>query len=220
MTEPTANPPKSDVPAVNSVEATASTPETTSKPPAQSPAVLTLGFIILMLLGALIALNLKPRDPIVESSSDIAARIKKDSETLISMSGHTQGELGKKDAELLNKIRELKDAEITNRLLVTQLGETRAELEKALAQSGDSQALKSQLTLANQRSEVLGEELSKTKAQLALYAGQPQAADFADLERRLEESNRAKEFFEGRVKELEAKLGQVESTPEIPITEE
>jgi dihydroxyacetone kinase DhaKLM complex PTS-EIIA-like component DhaM len=181
---------------------------------------MTLGFIILMLLGALIALNLKPRDVVQESSSDIAARIKKDSETLISMSGHTQGELGKKDAELLEKIRELRDAEITNRLLVTQLGEARAELERAVAQSGDSQALKTQLTLANQRVEVLGEELSHTKAQLAQYAGQPQAADFADLERRLEETNRAKEFFEGRVKELEAKLAQGESTPESPQTEE
>lgn len=198
------------------VAAPATAPVAEAPKPAVSPAVLVLGFIIMALLGAILAINLKPKVAAPETSSDIAARIKKDSDALISMNSRSQGQITERDSLLLSKTKELIDLERTNQVLLSQYATTKADLERALANSGSVDITKRQLTDALKQVDGLTTDLARVRTELAAYANRPDPGDVSDLQRRLDEALRAKGFFETRVKELEAKLASLSTQPAAP----
>jgi len=215
MTEPSTSPAtEASTPATPVASAPVATPAPDATAPATaapsappSPAVLALGFIIMALLGALLFVSFQSKStPAAESQAEVAARIKKDTETLLSLNGHTQNDLSQKDALLLAKETELRDSERTKNALLTQCASLKSDLDRALANGSSGDLYKTQLADATKRLDILSADLSKARAQLADYAGRPSGDDIADLQRRLDEATRAKSFFETRVKELEMKL--------------
>ncbi|MGC4013265.1 MAG: OmpA family protein [Luteolibacter sp.] len=218
MTEPAAPtpPPTSPAPAAvvpSAAPAPAPTPtapavEATAAKPVASPAMLTLAFIIMALLGAILAINLKPKPVTSETSADIAARIKKDCDTLISMNSLSQGQISDRDTQLISKTKQIIDLERTNQALASQYATAKADLERSLANSGSLELTKRQLTDALKQVDSLTADLAKARNQLASYANRPDPGDVSDLQRRLDEALRAKGFYESRVKELEAKGAQ------------
>ncbi|MFD0895948.1 OmpA family protein [Luteolibacter ambystomatis] len=194
----------------------AAAPVVEAPKPAASPAVLVLGFIIMALLGAILAVNLKPKATTPETSSDIAARIKKDSEALISMNSRSQGQITERDSQLLSKTKEIIDLERTNQVLMSQYATAKADLERALANSGSIDITKRQLSDALKQVDGLTSDLAKVRAELASYANRPDPGDVSDLQRRLDEALRAKGFYETKAKELEIKLASLTAQPAAP----
>ncbi|BCU79226.1 OmpA family protein [Luteolibacter sp. LG18] len=219
MTEPSATPPAPTSP-VQPATPPAAAPVPAAEPSVAaaktappSNAVLALGFIIMVLLGAILAVNLKPRPAAPETSADLASRIKKDSEALISMNSQAQGQLTERDSQILAKTKALVDAERINQALVSQNATLRNDLDRALANAGSSDLFKRQLSDTLKQVDGLTADLAKARTQLAAYASRPDPGDLSDLQRRLEETTRAKSFLETRVRELEAKLAQAGSAP-------
>lgn len=137
------------------------------------------------------------------SSDDIAARMKNDIDSLVGLAGGAQQILADKDAALAAKNSALADSEKARIALNAEVSRLREDLQRGAGNASDAEMLRADLaTLATQR-DALSAELAATKAKLETMGTGVPADDFADLKRRFDETLRAKEFFEARVKELE-----------------
>jgi len=90
-----------------------------------------------------------------------------------------------------------------------------AELEKLRQQLGNALITSSQLDLLRSENETLktqrdalSSEIAKLRAELSAKGEGVAKEEYDELERRLEEALRAKDFFESRVKELEDQLAK------------
>jgi DNA repair exonuclease SbcCD ATPase subunit len=139
------------------------------------------------------------------SSDDIAARMKSDIDSLVGLAGGTQQILADKDAALAAKNSALADSEKSRIALNAEVSRLREELQRGTGNASDAEMLRADLAaLATQR-DALSAELAAAKAKLETMGTGVPADDFADLKRRFDETLRAKEFFEARVKELEGR---------------
>lgn len=195
-------------------DAAATPAEATSAPARTQPSttVLVLGFLALALLGALVASQVRG-NPSRETSSaksepaEIAMRLKRDAETLSALALRNDAILNGKDRTLGEKDRELRAADARTGAVTSQLAKVQGQLETALADSASIATLKAQVADLAKQNAALADELRNARAQLAEFSQQPSPDDIADLKRRLDETTRAKSFFETRSKELETKLG-------------
>jgi flagellar motor protein MotB len=152
------------------------------------------------------AMGLSPLEGGSEPIEDIAGRLKKDADSLVALAARFQQMLAEKDTALSAKNAELIGSEKTRIALTAENGRISAELQRALVSGSDVELLRRDLgTLRSQR-DALSEELAATKLKMQNMSAGVSSDDFADLKRRYEETLRAKEFFEGRVKELEGDL--------------
>lgn len=191
--------------------AAATTPAQPS-PSMPSTSVLVLGFVIMVLLGALLALNLRQKNqaPIEgETSEVIATRLKKDADKLIAMTERVQGQLTEKDALISAKTAALLEAEQGSQALVSKITSLKTDLDKALANTTAGEVLKRQLAEAQSQADTFSNELTKARNQLAEFRNRPTTAELAEAKRQLAEANNARAFFETRVKELEARLAEL-----------
>lgn len=210
-----------------------STPSKASMPPA-----VVLAFVIIALLGVLIvmglrgsfgssqenppeltqlqaeanairsqlnrermAMGLRPLEGGSESAKQIAARLKKDSETMAALAESLESMLGEKDAVITAKNSELLRSEQLRQSLAAESSRLQGELQRALVAGSEADRLRREIdTLKSQR-----EALS---AELETKNGKVSSDEFDELHRRFDETLRAKEFFENRVKELEAELAK------------
>lgn len=246
MTQPTSRPPSDQ-----------NEPETSVPPHNEqaaasaslSPAILVLGFIVMILLGVLIAQNLKGKggqgadDPALlqiksdierqraeinrqrteaglpplantlsgESCEQIAARLKKDADLLAATSSQLQSMLADANSQLSAKNSELLTSEQARQSQLSQIAKLQADLNRALVEGSNVDMLKRQLDAAATKRDALMAELDAARQKLADAGSRPTTEAMADLQRRLDEATRAKGFFETRVKELEAKLAEMES---------
>ena len=146
-----------------------------------------------------VAMGLRPLEGNFEPVEDVAARLKKDAETMVALAASYQAMLSDKDAELTAKSAELLRAEQLRQTYASESARLQGELH--LARDGSAQAvgLRRDLELMRAQRDALTAELA-TK-------GQGVAEDeYNDLKRRLEETMRARDFFEAKVKELEGDL--------------
>jgi outer membrane protein OmpA-like peptidoglycan-associated protein len=155
-----------------------------------------------------VALGLRPLEGNVESMQDVATRLSKDAETMVALAGSFQNMLVEKDAEISAKNSELIRSEQLRQSLANESNRLQAELQRALVDASEVDLLRRESAQLKQQRDVLAEELAGLRQQLALNAGAVSAEIHADLERRLEETTRARDFFEARVAELEAELAQ------------
>lgn len=201
-----------------------------------SPAV-ALGFVIIALLGVLIVMNLRARmgSPVdseemrslkaelaaaqadvnarrvamglrpiegtAEPVEDVAARMKKDADTMVAMAGTLQSTIVEKEAEITARTSKLLESEQARQTLVAEIEKLRSQLGGALVNSSELESLRTQ------RDSLTG-EVARLRQELASKGEGVPKADFDDLEQRLEEALRAKDFFEARVKELDAQLAK------------
>lgn len=151
------------------------------------------------------AMGLRPLEGNTESVEDVAARLKKDADVMVALAGSLQSMIAEKDADISAKSEELIHSEQTRQSLAAEAKRLQQELQRALVNGSDSDQLRRDLDAAKAQRDALSAELATARQQLA-EKGDVSQGDLADLQRRLEEAQRAKDFFEGRVKELEAQL--------------
>lgn len=155
-----------------------------------------------------VALGLRPLEGNVESMQDVATRLGKDAETMVALAGSFQNMLVEKEAEISAKSTELIRSEQLRQSLANESARLQAELQRALVDGSEVDLLRRESAQLKQQRDLLSEELAGLRQQLSANAGAVSAEVHADLQRRLEETTRARDFFEARVAELEAELAQ------------
>jgi len=119
-----------------------------------------------------------------ESLDQIADRMKKDTDSLVALVRDQQNLLDQKSEQLVARNAEVLRASEASQNLVAENATLKSELEQALANR---------------------EELAPMRQELAEIKSQRDAlsVELADVQRRFDETLRAKNFFEGRAKQLE-----------------
>ena len=154
------------------------------------------------------SLGLRPLEGGSEPIDDVAARLKKDAETMVALAGSFQSLLGEKDLELKAKGAELLRSEQLRQSLVAESARLQGELQRTLVNGAEGDRLRQDLAAMKSQRDALATELATLCQESAAKGKAASADDLADLQRRFEESQRAKEFFEAKVKELEGDLSK------------
>ncbi|MES2475771.1 MAG: OmpA family protein [Verrucomicrobiota bacterium] len=152
-----------------------------------------------------IALGLSPLEGSAEPIGDIANRLKKDADALVSLASRFQEMLAEKDTELSARSAELLNSERLRKSLFDENSRLQGQLNQALVSGSDADRLRADLASLRSQRDALAAELDAAREKLKSASG-ISSEDYADLQRRLDEAMRAKEFFESRVKELEGDL--------------
>jgi hypothetical protein len=220
----------------DAADAVAAQETTTAAAPPKAPmsSLMALMFVIVALLGILIVMGLRsnvrkpdasnkelmeleatisaarnrlnqarvasgrpPLEGDSESVEEIANRLKKDAETMALLSAKFQQMLSDKDADLMEKRAELLHSEELRTELVKQV----SELKKQSGSAAETDRLQSELESVKAQRDSLAAELATARQGVS-------PDDYEDLKRRFEETQRAKEFFEARVKQLESEPGK------------
>ena len=155
-----------------------------------------------------IAMGLRPLEGNTESVEDVAARLKKDADTMVALAGSLQSMLAEKDTEISAKSAELIRSEQLRQTLAAESVRLQGELQRALVSASQNDLLRRDLDAMKSQRDALSGELAKVREELAARGQGASAEDYAELQRRFEETQRAKEFFEAKVAELEAELSK------------
>jgi len=158
-----------------------------------------------------LAMGLQPVGSSTESVEDVAARLKKDADTMVALGMSFQTMLGEKDAELRARNTELLRSEQIRQSLAAESQRLQLELQRALVSGSEADLLRRDLATSKSQHDTLAAELDAARKQLAAKGDGASKEDLADLQRRLEETLRAKEFFEAKVKELQGELAGVKT---------
>jgi outer membrane protein OmpA-like peptidoglycan-associated protein len=155
-----------------------------------------------------VAMGLRPREGMAEPVEDVAARLKKDADTMVALAGSFQSMLAEKDAEISAKNGEILRSEQLRQSLSAELERLRQQLGTALLSSSEMDLLRRESETLKAPRDALSAELAKLRDDLAARGEGVDADQFADLQRRFDETLKAKEFFEARVTELESELSK------------
>ena len=150
-----------------------------------------------------IAMGLSPLEGSSEPVEEIAKRLKTDADTLAGISGKFQQMLADKDAELSACNGEILRLEKLKQDVSLENTRLQSELQRALSESAEVGQLKTLLADAQTQRDAVSSELAILKEEMAVLGESVSAEEFATLQRRYEETLRAKEFYETKVKELE-----------------
>jgi outer membrane protein OmpA-like peptidoglycan-associated protein len=151
-----------------------------------------------------IAMGLAPLEGTSDSVEEIAKRLRTDAETLAGISGKFQQMLADKDAELSGRNGETLRLEKLRQDISQENARLQSELQRSHIAMAETDRLKSMLADAQTQRDAIARELATLKEEMALLGAAVSEDEFAALQRRYEETLRAKEFFEARTKELEA----------------
>ena len=151
-----------------------------------------------------VTMGLRPVEGDSESIEEIAGRLKKDADTLVALSASYQRMLAEKDSELTARNAEILRSEKLRQSLSAEITRLQGELQRALVNGSDSDILRRDLVDLKAQRDALAAELSEAR----LKNSGVSVEDYANLKRQLEETRRAKEFFEARVQELEGELSK------------
>jgi outer membrane protein OmpA-like peptidoglycan-associated protein len=154
------------------------------------------------------AMGLRPLEGNYEAVEDVAARLRKDADTMVALAGSLQSMLAEKDAGLSAKNSELIRSEQLRQSLAAESARLQAELQRALVSGSDADLLRRDLAAMKSQRDALAAELATVRRELEAKGRGVSADEFADLQRRFEECQRAREFFEARVAELEGELSK------------
>ncbi len=154
-----------------------------------------------------VALGLSPLEGSAEPISDIADRLKKDADSLVSLASRFQEMLAEKDSDLSARSGELLNSERLRKSLFEENNRLQGDLNRALVNGSDADRLRAELTGLRSQRDALSIELNAAREQLKNASG-ISSDDYAALQRRYDEAARAKDFFESRVKELEGDLSK------------
>jgi outer membrane protein OmpA-like peptidoglycan-associated protein len=154
------------------------------------------------------AMGLRPLEGGSEPIEDIAKRLKKDADTMVALAASFQALLAEKDLELSAKNAELLRSEQLRQSLAAESARLQGELQRALVDGSGVDLLQRDLAAMKSQRDALAAELVTLRQELAAKAQGVSPDEFADLKRQFEETLRAKEFFEAKVKELKGELKQ------------
>ena len=151
-----------------------------------------------------IAMGLRPLEGDSEPIEEVASRVKKDADTLVALATSYQRMLAEKDSELTARNAEILRLERLRQSLSAEITRVQGELQRALVSGSDNELLRRDLVDLKAQRDALAAELNEARQKNSGVS----AEDHADLKRQLEETQRAKEFFEARVRELEGDLSK------------
>lgn len=154
-----------------------------------------------------LAMGLSPLEGSSEPVEEIAKRLRTDAETLAGISGKFQQMLADKDAELSARNGETLRLERLRQDVSLENARLQSELQRALIASAEVDRLKMILADTQAQREAISNELAKLREQMGAGVSDE---EFAALQRRYEETLRAKEFYEARAKELEANAAKAD----------
>jgi outer membrane protein OmpA-like peptidoglycan-associated protein len=157
------------------------------------------------------AMGLRPLEGGSEPIEDIAKRLKKDADTVAALAGSFQSMLAEKGTELTAKSAELLRSEQLRQSLAAESARLQSELQRALVDGSGVDLLRRDLTAMKSQRDALAAELATVRQELAAKGQGASQEELADLKRQLEETQRAKEFFEAKVKELAGDLSQTKA---------
>lgn len=155
-----------------------------------------------------VAMGLSPLEGSAEPIGDIANRLKKDADSLVSLVARFQEMLAEKDSDLSARSAELIASEKLRKSLYDENHGLRADLNRALTNGSDAERLRADLANLKAQRDAYSAELDAAREKMKGMSAGASADDYADLQRRYNETLRAKEFFEARVKELEGDLSK------------
>ncbi len=155
-----------------------------------------------------VSMGLRPLESTTESMDDIAERLKSDATAMAALAGSLQTMLAEKDTEITAKNAELIRSEQLRQTLAAESARLQGELQRSLVAGSETDLLRRDLTAMKAQRDALAAELASVRAELAGKSAGASADEFADLQRRFEETERARSFFESRANELEAELSK------------
>ncbi|MEI7908010.1 MAG: OmpA family protein [Verrucomicrobiota bacterium] len=197
--------------------------------------VMAMALVIVALLVVLIAMKLKPSaaDPRLpallqqleelkrqsgslglptlgggEQIEDVAERMKKDADSMVLLAGRYKQLIDETNASLVKKNADLLRSEQYRQMVSNDLDRVKSELQQAKSGGYEAESLRREVDKLKSLRDAQATELATMKQQLGAVGEQASKADLDALQRRLEETLRAKEFFESRAKELEGELGK------------
>ena len=151
-----------------------------------------------------IAMGLRPVEGDSEPIEEVAGRVKKDADTLVALATSYQRMLAEKDSELTARNAEILRLERLCQSLSAEITRVQGDLQRALVNGSDIDLIRRDLADMKAQRDALATELNEARQKVSGVS----AEDYADLKRQLEESQRAKAFFEARVQELESDLSK------------
>lgn len=151
-----------------------------------------------------VSLGLPPLDPPRDSLERISSNLRENVNALIQQAErYSSGEIAKEltaaqsDLALAQQQRETLEATITRQ---------ESEINRLRTDNADTARLRREMIGLAAERETFAKQLAEAQTSLAGYAGSASADEIADLERRLEETTRAKEFFEQQAMETTSSL--------------
>lgn len=155
-----------------------------------------------------VSMGLRPKESAFEPIEDVASRMKKDVDTIVALADSFQATLAEKEAVISAKNSQIIESENLRRLLVKDLENLRLQLGNSLTNASitdqlkmENQALQAQIKSLNEQAAILRQQMAEAPAELP-------AEELTRWESRLEEANRAREFLESRVAQLEQELSK------------
>jgi outer membrane protein OmpA-like peptidoglycan-associated protein len=155
-----------------------------------------------------VSMGLRPLESTTESMDDIAERLKSDANAMAALAGSLETMLAEKETEITAKNAELIRSEQLRQTLAAESARLQGELQRSLVAGTETDLLRRDLTAMKAQRDALAAELNSVRAELAGKSAGASADEFADLQRRFEETERARSFFESRASELEAELSK------------
>lgn len=143
-----------------------------------------------------------------EQIEDIAERMKKDADSMVLLAGRYKQLMEEANTALAGKNAELQREKQYRQMVSNDYDRARSELQQAKSGSFEAESLRRELATLKTQREAQNAEIADLKKQLGAVGEQASKADMDTLQRRFEETLRAKEFFESRAKELEAEVGK------------
>jgi len=153
-----------------------------------------------------IAMGLRPIEGTSEPIEEIAGRVKKDADALVALAGSYQKLLAEKDNELTARNAEILRSEKLRAALTAENSRIQSDMQRALVGASDIEMLRRDLVDVKAQRDALAAELKEVREKMLTMSAGVSPDDYAGLKRRFEETLRAKEFFEARVKDLEGDL--------------
>ena len=160
-------------------------------------------------------MGLSPLNGVSDPIEDVSTRLKKDADTMVALAGSFEKMIAEREAQITRKNEELLDAEQLRQSLSAEIARLQEDYQRALVGGSEAASLRRQLTDVEGQRDALSRQLSMMEQKLAEMQGLLAEArtavnedEFLDLQRRFDESERSRIFFENRVKELEAQLNR------------
>lgn len=155
-----------------------------------------------------ISMGLRPKESAFEPIEDVAARIKKDAETMVALAESFQATLAEKEALLSAKNSQIIESENLRRILVKDLESLRLQLGNSLGAAGMTEQIKAENQALQSQIQSLEGQLASLRQQLEETPADLPEEEVTRWQQRLDEANRAREFLEARLEQMEQELSK------------
>lgn len=148
-----------------------------------------------------LAMNLPPLEGTAEPADDIASRLKRDADTLAALSESFRQMIADKNTQLSERDSEILRLEKLRQDISMDNARLQSEISRALSGGPEMDRLK--LLLADTQ-----KQLALTEQQLAAAKTSFSEEEFLTLKRQLDETQRERDFYQARLREIESQLEQ------------